>query len=118
METLTRIEDDIATLQKHMEINEESGEDTVAAEITGIKIGGCVLISAPVEALVEVGLNVKQASPCKHTFMAAYSNGYLHYGAPASYYDKGGYEVTECLLAPEWQGIYERKASEIIHRLQ
>ena len=60
METLTRIEDDIATLQKHMEINDESGEDTVAAEITGIKIGGYVLISAPVEALVEVGLNLKK----------------------------------------------------------
>lgn len=118
METLTRIEDDIATLRKHKELNDESGEDTVEAEVTGIKIGNCVLISAPVEALVEVGLNVKKASPCKHTFMAAYSNGYLHYGAPASYYDKGGYEVTECLLAPEWQEIYERKASEIIRRLQ
>ena len=32
-------------------------------------------------------------------------------------YDRGGYEVTECLLAPEWQKIYERKALEIIHRL-
>ena len=51
-------------------------------------------------------------------FMIPYSNGYLHYGAPASYYDKGGYEVTECLLAPEWQGIYEQKANEIISRLQ
>lgn len=52
---------------------------------------------------------------CFHDY---YSNGYLNYGAPASYYDKGGYEVTECLLAPEWQGIYEQKANEIISRLQ
>ena len=50
--------------------------------------------------------------------MAAYYNGYLHYGTPASYYDKGGYEVTECLLGPEWQVIYEQKANEIIRRLQ
>jgi hypothetical protein len=117
METLTRIQDDIATLQKHLEINEESGEDTVDAEVMGIKIGDCVIISSPAEMLVEVGLNVKKASPCKHTFMAAYSNGYLHYGAPADYYDKGGYEVTECLLSPEWQEIYEQKANEIIHKL-
>ena len=117
METLTRIQDDIATLKKHLEINEESGEDTVDAEVMGIKIGDCVIISSPAEMLVEVGLNVKKASPCKHTFMAAYSNGYLHYGAPADYYDKGGYEVTECLLSPEWQEIYEQKANEIIHKL-
>ena len=117
METLTRIQDDIATLQKHQEINKASGEAVIDAEVMGIRIGDCVLISSPAEMLVEVGLNVKKASPCKHTFMAAYSNGYLHYGAPADYYDKGGYEVTECLLAPEWQGIYERKANEIIHKL-
>jgi len=117
METLTRIQDDIATLEKHLEINEDSGEDTVDAEVLGIRIGDCVLISSSAEVLVEVGLNVKKASPCKHTFMAAYSNGYLHYGAPASYYDKGGYEVTECFMAPEWQEIYERKANEIISKL-
>ena len=117
METLTRIQDDIATLEKHLEINEESGEDTVDAEVMGIKIGDCVIISSPAEMLVEVGLNVKKASPCKHTFMAAYSNGYLHYGAPADYYDKGGYEVTECLLAPEWQQLYEETAAKIISKL-
>ncbi len=118
METLARIQDDIATLRKHQAINEESGEDTIEAEVMGIKIGDCVIISSPAEALVEVGLNVKKASPYKYTFMAAYSNGYLHYGAPADYYDKGGYEVTECLLGPEWQKIYEQKAKEIISRLE
>ena len=69
------------------------------------------------EVLVEVGLNVKEASPYEHTFMAAFSNGYIQYGPPAADYDKGGYEVTECLLAPQWQKIYEKKANEIIRRL-
>ncbi|OGV39436.1 MAG: hypothetical protein A2020_09415 [Lentisphaerae bacterium GWF2_45_14] len=118
MEKLTKIQDDIATLKRHKAINDESGESTVKAEVMGIKIGECVLISAPLEALVEIGLNIKKASPYKHTFMAAYSNGYMHYGAPASYYDNGGYEVTECFLAPEWQTIYEEKAREIILKLQ
>jgi len=118
MEILARIQDDIATLRKHQAINEESGTSVIEAEVMGIKIGECALISAPLEALVEIGLNIKKASPLKHTFMAAYSNGYMHYGAPASYYDKGGYEVTECLLAPEWQEIYERKAKKIILKLK
>ncbi|MCX5642024.1 MAG: hypothetical protein NTY10_02090, partial [Candidatus Omnitrophica bacterium] len=117
MEKLTRIQDDIATLKKHQAINDESGKSTVSAEVQGIKIGDCVLITSPAEVLVEIGLNVKKASPYKHTFLAAFSNGYLHYGPPATEYSRGGYEVTECLLAPQWQKIFEKKANEIIRRL-
>ena len=117
MEKLARIGDKIATLKKHKEINDDSGNPTISAEVMGIKIGDCVLISTPVEALTEIGLNVKKASPYEHTFMAAFSNGYMHYGVPATYYDKGGYEATECLLGPQWQEIYEKKANEIIRQL-
>jgi hypothetical protein len=117
MERLARIQDRIATFTFHKALNDEAGEATIAAEVQGIRIGDCVLITSPIEVLVEVGLNVKKASPYKHTFMAAFSNGYMHYGAPAADYGKGGYEVTECLLAPEWQQIYEKKANEIIRRL-
>jgi len=117
MEELARIQDKIATLEKHQAINLEAGEPTIRAEVQGIKVGDCALITSPAELLVEVGLNVKRASPYEHTFIAAYSNGYIHYGPPAAAYSRGGYEVTECLLAPEWQQIYEKKANEIIRRL-
>ncbi|MBN1674898.1 MAG: hypothetical protein JXR37_27890 [Kiritimatiellae bacterium] len=52
-----------------------------------------------------------------HTFVGAFSNGYLHYGPPADHYDRGGYEVTECLLAPDWQRIFERTAVAVLGRL-
>ena len=117
MEKLARIQDKIATLKAHQAINDKAGEATIAAEVQGIRIGDCVLITCPAEALVEVGLNVKKASPHKYTFMAAYSNGYIYYGPSGAEYSKGGYEVTECLLAPQWQQIYEKKANEIICRL-
>lgn len=117
MERLALIQDDIATLQKHKSINDDSGEETIAAEIMGIKIGDCVLITAPIEILTEVSLNIKSSSPYKSTFMAAFTNGYMHYGPPASYYDKGGYEVTECLLAPEWEALYTKTTKAIIAKL-
>ena len=41
MESLARIQDDIATLQKHEAINRDSGEETMAAEVQGIRIGDC-----------------------------------------------------------------------------
>lgn len=117
METLARIEDDIATFERHLAINEDSGETTVSAELIGVRIGDCILLSAPLEMLTEVSLDIKGSSPYPHTFIAAFSNGYLHYGPPASDYDKGGYEVTECFLAPEWEQIYKDVAAQILAKL-
>lgn len=117
MERLARIQDRIATYERHREINRASGEDTVLTEVQGIRIGDCVLVTSPAEVLVEVGLNIKRQSPYEYTFLAAFSNGYIHYGPPASDYPKGGYEVTECFLAPEWQEIFEHTAREVIARL-
>jgi hypothetical protein len=117
MEKLARIQDEIMTYERHQAINDESGEKTIDAEVVGLKIGDCVIITAPIEVLTEVGLNVKNASPYEHTFMAAFTNGYMHYGPPAADYDKGGYEVIECFLAPEWQQAYEQTAGDIIRRL-
>jgi len=117
MEKLARIQSDMATLRWHQAFNEASGEETIAAEVQGIRIGDYVLITCPAEVLTEVGLNVKKASPYEHTFIAGCSNGYIHYGAPASDYGMGGYEVTECLLAPEWQQVYEEAAARVLSRL-
>ncbi|MBN2293653.1 MAG: hypothetical protein JXM70_14585 [Pirellulales bacterium] len=117
MEKMARNQDRIATLRRHLATNEKAGRPTLSTEVQGVKIGDCVFITSATEMLVEVGLNIKKVSPHKHTFIAAYANGYIQYGPPAADYDKGGYEVTECLLAPEWQAIYEKKAGEIIRRL-
>ncbi len=118
MEKLARIQDDIATLRRHQKINSDAGTPTVPMEVMGIRVGNFVLVTSSAEVLVEIGLNVKKASPFEHTYMAAFSNGYVHYGPPAADYPKGGYEVTECLLAPEWQEIYGTKAKDILERLR
>lgn len=118
MEELARIQDDIATLRRHQKINADSGETTVATEVMGLRIGDFVLVSSPTEMLTTVGLNVKNASPFAQTFISAYSNGYIHYGPPAAEYALGGYESTECLLAPEWQALYETKAAEVLKALE
>ena len=117
MELMAINELKIATLEKHQEVIDEIGGATVPAEIKGIRIGECVLIAAPMEVLAEIGLNVKKTSPFNHTYIASISNGYLHYSPPASYYGRGGYEVTECLLAPEWEKIFEKVVNEVLKEL-
>ncbi|MBP1996117.1 hypothetical protein [Paenibacillus eucommiae] len=117
MEKLIRIQEELETFQFHETLIREAGEETVPAEVQGMKIGDCVLITAPAELLVEIGLKLKKQSPYEHTFVSAFTNGYLHYAAPVEHYSKGGYEVTECLLAEEWQEAYETKANDILRRL-
>jgi hypothetical protein len=117
MERLGRIRENIATLLKHKQLNDESGEATVGAEVQVIRIGEFVLVTAPFEVLTEVSLNIKKASPRRHTFVAGFTNGYLHYGPPAADYEKGGYEVNECLLAPEWQACFESTVQELLQKI-
>jgi hypothetical protein len=118
MERMARNQDKIGTLRRHQKINADSGEEMVATEVQGIRIGDFVLVSSPTEMLTMVGLNVKNASPFENTFVAAYSNGYIHYGPPASDYPMGGYEATECLLDPTWAALYEAKAAEVLNALK
>jgi neutral ceramidase len=81
----------MGAIKKHQELNDQAGVPTIPAEVQGIKIGDCVLITSPAELLVEIGLNLKKASPYECTLVAPFSNGYMHYGAPADAYSRGGY---------------------------
>jgi len=117
MEEMTRNELKISMLKKHQEVIEGIGTPTIGAEIKGLKIGECVLITAPMEMLTEVGLVVKKMSPFPHTYVVSLANGYLHYAAPASYYPRGGYEVNECLLAPEWEEVFMSAVQCILDEL-
>ncbi|MHB9025672.1 MAG: hypothetical protein ACYC7E_16125 [Armatimonadota bacterium] len=118
METMAANEMAISTLEKHQEIIDDLGGATVAAEINGIRIGDSAFIAAPMEVLSEVGFNVKKLSPFARTYIISNANGYLHYSPPASYYGRGGYEATECLLAPEWEALFYQAVQEIYDELE
>jgi hypothetical protein len=117
MEELCEIEENIATMTKHQEIIDDLGAQTVAAEFQGMRIGDAVFITAPMEILTETGLKLKKKSPFARTFVVSLSNGYLHYAPPPAYYARGGYEVTECLLAPEWEQHFDAVVKELFQEL-
>ncbi|MGI6335765.1 MAG: hypothetical protein ACOXZM_01725 [Eubacteriales bacterium] len=117
MEKLAKIASTLETLAWHEEYNRASGEMTVDGEVLGLRIGETVLLSTPVELLTEVGRKVLAASPFERTFLVAYANGYMHYGAPADAYNNGGYETIECFLGAEWERIYLDAASKALAEL-
>ena len=118
MERMACLQEDIATLQKHQEVIDSLGDDGIDAEFKGIRVGDCVFITAPMELLTETGLQVKKNSPFERTFVVSLANGYLHYAPPASYYPRGGYEVTECLLDPAWEIAFNQIVKELIEALR
>ena len=78
-----------------------------------------VLLTFPGELSVQIGLNLKKASPHELTFVAAYTNGYIYYAPTAEQLRNvgGAQEDSDCLLAPEWQKVFEEKAVEMLRTL-
>jgi hypothetical protein len=117
MEKLSRIQENLSLLERLNDRIKEIPEETIKAEVTGIRIGDFVMITFPGEALVEVGLSIKKMSPFENTFISGHTNGNLGY-APATAQFKGeAYEDLTCRLAPEWQKTYEETVMEILKKL-
>lgn len=119
MEEVTRNQENLNLLTKHQAANHAAGNRTIDAEVMGVRVGQFVLVTFPGEPTVQIGLNIKKASPHEFTFVAGYTNGYLYYAPTAEQLKNvgGAQEDSDCLLTPEWQAAYEAKAHEILGRL-
>ncbi|MCL5098784.1 MAG: hypothetical protein M1608_14885 [Candidatus Omnitrophica bacterium] len=119
MEDLTRLQTNLELLRKHQADLVGSGKKTVDAEIVGLRIGDFVLVTFPGEPSVQIGLNIKAHSPHEYTFVSGCSNGYIYYAPTAEQLRNvgGAQEDSDCILAPEWQKLFEDKAAEILKRL-
>ena len=119
MENLTRVNTNLRLLRMHQKQNMEAPKRTVTVELIGCRIGDFVLTSFPGELTVQIGLNLKAKSMHQNTFVAGYTNGYIYYAPTTKQLENvgGAQEDSDCILAPQWQEIYERKALEILKRL-
>lgn len=119
MEELTRLQTNLALLKKHHASLIASGKRTIDVEIGGVRVGDFVLTSFPGELTVDIGLKLKSRSPHKPIFVAAYTNGYIYYCPTAEQMKNIGnaQEDSDCLLAPEWEAIYEQKVDSLLDRL-
>ncbi|MEE2658847.1 MAG: hypothetical protein VX733_10110 [Candidatus Latescibacterota bacterium] len=119
MEELTRIQTNLALLEKNQILNQTAGEDSITVEVVGLRIGAFVLIAFPGELPVQIGLGIKSRSPHPFTFVAGVSNGYIYYAPTAEQLRNIGHaqEDSDCLLSPEWQPLFEQEVTDILQRL-
>ena len=116
MEQLTRIQINLNLLKKHQARNVAAGTKTIEIEMMGLRVGEFVLVTFPGELSVQIGLNIKKGSPHKFTFVAGVTNGYIYYTPTAEQLKNrgGAQEDSDCMLAPEWQVIFEDKVEKIL----
>ena len=119
MEELTRVQVNLDLIKKHQARNWAAKSDTLQVELMGLKVGEFVLTTFPGELSVETGFNIKRRSHHKLTYVSGVTNGYIYYTPTAKQLENlgGAQEDSDCLLAPEWQALYENKAVEIVNTL-
>ena len=119
MEQLTRIQVNLDLLRMHHAQNVAAGKNTMDVEVMGLRVGDFVLVTSPGELSVQIGLNIKQRSPHAFTFVAGCTNGYIYYAPTAEQLQNrgGAQEDSDCLLAPEWQMLYEERVASMLSRL-
>ncbi len=119
MEQLTRIRTNLDLLNMHHAQNERAGTPAIDVEVSGVRIGDFVLITFPGELSVQIGLNIKARSPHRHTFVIGCTNGYIYYAPTAEQLKNRGraQEDSDCLLALQWQDLFEETVQAILERL-
>lgn len=120
MEQLTRLQTNLALLKKHRAQTIAAGSGTLDVEIAGLRIGDFRLVTFPGELTAQIGLNIKQQAVHDLTFVAGYTNGYIYYAPTSEQRRNSGYaqEDCDCLLAPEWQRLFEEKARSVLKSLE
>ncbi len=119
MEQLTRVQTNMNLLKMHHAQNVAAGQNTIDVEVVGLRIGDFVLVTFPGELSVQIGLNIKQRAPAEFTFVAGCTNGYIYYTPTAEQRNNTGHaqEDCDCLVAPEWQKLFEERVAEMLKKL-
>jgi hypothetical protein len=119
MERLTRLNTNLALLKMHQKKAQAAAVDAIDVELCGLRIGNFKLVTFPGELTVQIGLNIKKAAQDANAFVAGYTNGYIYYLPTVEQRKNTGYaqEDCDCMVAPEWQRIFETNAAEMLKRL-
>jgi neutral ceramidase len=84
-------------------VQSDTQADHLDMEIQAIRINNTVLVAIPGELFVDIGLNIKKASPFPNTFIIEMANGATCYLPTRKAFEKGGYELD---FSSKVYGIY------------
>ena len=85
--------------------------------LTVARLGDIGFVGIGCEVLTEIGMSIKAASPCRHTFVITHCNGAAEYLPPEHLYVEGGYEIKSSTFAPQAAGMVVKEAVRMLHEL-
>jgi hypothetical protein len=91
----------------------ERAPTTVTTELQVLHIGDLVLVSAPGELFVELGLAIK-AGAAGHCFICGFSNDNIGYIPARRAYPHGGYEIAEAYKYYGYPAALAPEAGELV----
>ena len=93
----------------------EKNHPPAVLNITVARIGDIGFVGLGAEVLTEIGMSIKAASPCKHTFVITHCNGAASYMAPEHLHIQGGYEIRSSPFAPQAAEMAVKQAVKMLH---
>jgi hypothetical protein len=107
-------------------LRQELPPTTVTTELQVMRVGPLVLVSAPGELFVELGLAIKEGTDAGHLFISGFGNDNIGYIPTRRAYPYGGYEIQDAYkyygypaaLAPEAGEQYVAAALGLLKRLK
>ena len=116
----TRLKTAISTMKlparKYDEYITNDSLPKVGFNVTVSSIGDVAFIGLSCEALVEIGLAIKEASPFKYNFIMTLCNGSSGYLPPKEYYKERGYEVSVSPFGPEAANMVVKEALTMLYQ--
>ncbi|MHC4461472.1 MAG: neutral/alkaline non-lysosomal ceramidase N-terminal domain-containing protein [Planctomycetota bacterium] len=95
----------------------EKSPSAKSLNISAARVGDIAFIGIGCEVLTEIGMEIKAASPYKHTFVISHCNGAAGYLPPEHLYIEGGYEVRSSHFAPQAADMVVKQAVKMLHGL-
>ncbi|MCX7825191.1 MAG: neutral/alkaline non-lysosomal ceramidase N-terminal domain-containing protein [Verrucomicrobiae bacterium] len=96
------------------------GAGPVPCEVQVMRLGEAVIAANPGEMFCDFGLEIKQRSPARLTFVSAYTNGYIGYLPVPEAWQQGGYEPSQgpwTRCGPDAGRKVTEKTVELIQRV-
>jgi neutral ceramidase len=90
---------------------------TVPFSVTVARLGDVAFVGLGAEVCTEIGMAIKAASPCAHTFVITHCNGAASYLPTKEMYVQGGYEVRTSPFGPQAADLVIRESIRLLHDL-
>ena len=86
-------------------------------DVTVARVGDVAFVGLGAEVCTEIGMAIKAASPCAHTFVITHCNGAASYLPTKEMYVQDGYEVKTSPFGPQAADIVIRASIRLLHGL-